>query len=68
MAVKVYKNSKESLDRLISRFNKKVQGSRVLLEVKSRRYYKKPLTKRLVRKAAVMREYYRSKNEKMQYY
>jgi len=68
MSVKVYKNSKESLDRLISRFNKKVQGSRILLEVKSRRYYKKPLTRRLARKSAVMREYYRSKNEKMQYY
>ncbi len=68
MAVKVYKNSKESLDRLISRFNKLVQGSRVLLEVKSRRYYTKPLTKRLIRKRAIMREYYRRQNEKKQYY
>jgi hypothetical protein len=34
MAITVYRNSKESLDRLISRFNKKVQSSRVLLEVK----------------------------------
>jgi ribosomal protein S21 len=68
MAITVYKNPKESLDRLISRFNKKVQASRVILEVKGRRYYKKPLTRRLQRQSAIMREYYRSRNEKMQYY
>lgn len=68
MAVRVTKNSKESVDRLISRFNKKVQGSRVILEVKNRRYRKKPLTKRLVRQAAVMRDHYRAKRDKMQYY
>ena len=68
MGVKVYKNQKESTDRLISRFNKKVQSSRILLEVKSRRHRKKPLTKRLIRQTAIMREYYRSKREKEQYY
>ncbi|MBU0667640.1 30S ribosomal protein S21 [Patescibacteria group bacterium] len=68
MAIKVYKNQKESLDRLISRFNKKVQGSRIILEVKNRRYYKKPKTRRLVRAAAVKREFYRAKRDKMQYY
>ena len=68
MAVSVAKNSKESVDRLISRFNKKVQGSRVLLEVKNRRYHKKPKTKRLVRQAAVVRDQYREKRNKMQYY
>jgi ribosomal protein S21 len=68
MAITVYKNPKESLDRLISRFNKKVQASRVILEVKARRYRKKPLTKRLQRQSAIMREFHRRKNEKMQYY
>ncbi|MCA9374086.1 MAG: 30S ribosomal protein S21 [Candidatus Gracilibacteria bacterium] len=68
MSVHVTKNSKESVDRLISRFNKKVQGSRVLLEVKGRRYHKKAKTKRLVRQAAVMRDHYRDKRNKMQYY
>lgn len=68
MAVKAYKNSKESADRLISRFNKKVQASRILLEVKSRRYNEKKKTKRLVRQAAVMREAYRAKRKKEQYY
>lgn len=68
MPVVVYKNQKESVDRLISRFNKKVQGSRVILEVKNRRYYKKTSTKRLVRQAAIKREYYRAQKDKMQYY
>lgn len=68
MGVKVYKNSKESADRLISRFNKKVQASRVILEVKSRRYNEKKKTKRLVRQAAIMREMYRAKRNKEQYY
>ena len=68
MAIIVYKNQKESLDRLISRFNKKVQAGRILLEVRNRRYHKKPLTKRKQRQAAIMREYYRGRREKMQYY
>lgn len=68
MAVYITKNPKESVDRLISRFNKKVQGSRVLIEVKNRRYRKKPITKRLTRQSAVMREHYRAKRNKMQYY
>lgn len=68
MAIRMRKNPKESLDRLISRFNKKVQASRVILEVKNKRYHKKPLTKRLRRNAAVMREFYRDKKNKMQFY
>jgi len=68
MAITVYRNPKESLDRLISRFNKKVQASRVILEVKNRRYWKRPPTKRHVRKAAIMRSHYRGLREKMQYY
>lgn len=68
MAIVVSKNQKESLDRMISRFNKKVQASRKLLEVRSKRYHEKSKTKRLVRKSAVMREHYRAKKNKMQYY
>lgn len=68
MAIRVYKNSKESSDRLISRFNKKVQASRILLEVRGRRYYKKKPNKRYLRQAAVMRTYYRNLRERMQYY
>jgi ribosomal protein S21 len=68
MPITIYRNPKESLDRMISRFNKKVQTSRVILEVKNRRYWKRPPTKRQVRQAAVMRWHYRNLREKMQYY
>ena len=64
MTVRVVKNEKESVDRVISRFNKKVQGSRILLQKRTRRYRQKPLTKRLVRQKAVKREEYRALREK----
>ncbi len=64
MAVRVRKNDKESVDRVISRFNKKVQSSRVLLNKRKGRYFSKPLTKRLQRKKAVKREEYRALREK----
>jgi ribosomal protein S21 len=68
MALTIYRNPKESLDRLISRFHKKVQASRVILEVRNRRYWKKSATRRQVRKAAIMRTHYRAMREKMRYY
>jgi len=68
MAVSVYRNPKESLDRMISRFNKKVQASRVILEVRNRRYFKRKPTKRQSRMAAMMRTHYRNLREKMSYY
>lgn len=64
MAVRVRKNDKESVDRVISRFNKKVQSSRVLLSKRKARYFAKPLTKRLQRKKAIKREEYRALREK----
>jgi ribosomal protein S21 len=68
MGIKVYRNSKESADRLISRFNKKMQASRILLQVKENRYYKKKPNKRYLRQAAIMRDFHRSQREKMKYY
>jgi ribosomal protein S21 len=64
MSVKVRKNEKESVDRVISRFNKKVQASRVLLAKRKSRYFAKPLTRRLQRRKAVKREEYRALREK----
>jgi len=64
LVVKVVKNDKESVDRVISRFNKKMQGSRIPILKRSRRYHTKPLTKRLVRRKAVKREEYRAIREK----
>lgn len=68
MAVRVVRNPKESPDRLIARFNKKMQSSRIIVQLKNRRYFKKPLKKRQVRSAAIMRELYRSRREKQKYY
>ncbi|MBU2523874.1 hypothetical protein KKG71_01645 [Patescibacteria group bacterium] len=66
--MKVVKNPKESLERLVNRFQKKVTQSRKLLQIKQNKFHHKKDTKRQVRGAAVMREYYRAKREKMQYY
>ncbi len=68
MKVTIWKNDKESNERAITRFNKKVQSSRKLLEVRAGRYYQKPPTKRYTREAAVMRDYYRSKRERNRFY
>lgn len=64
MTVTVYKNDKESVDRVISRWNKKVQASRILLQKRQRRYNAKPATKRQIRMKAVKRDEYRAKREK----
>lgn len=68
MAIKVLRNPKESVDRLIARFNKKVQSSRVIVNLKSRRYFKRSPRKREVRAAAIMRQHYRTQRDKMKYY
>jgi len=64
MTIRVRKNDKESVDRVISRFNKKVQASRILLTKRRSRYFSKDLTKRLQRQKAVKREEYRTIKEK----
>lgn len=61
------KNSKESNEKLISRFQKKVQGSRIILLAKDRMYYKKPIKKKKIRARAIMREHYRALREKQKY-
>lgn len=64
MTVRVRKNDKESVDRVISRFNKKVQASRILLNKRRSRYFSKDLTRRLQRQKAVKREEYRELRER----
>jgi ribosomal protein S21 len=65
--ITVVKNDKESVDRVISRFNKKVQASRILLAARGKRYRQKDLTKRLQRKKAIMREFHRAQKEKKRF-
>lgn len=61
------KKQNESNERLLSRFKKLVQRSRVM-EQKRNRYFKTKPTKKFVREAAVKREYYRTKRERAKYY
>lgn len=68
MAITVYRNPKESVDRLISRFNKKMQASRIILLAKEKRYHKRKPNRRYMRRAAIMRDFYRSQKEKMKFY
>lgn len=50
------KDSKESLDNLLRRFNRKVQQSGVITSVKQSQYFEKPLTKRERRQKAIIRQ------------
>jgi ribosomal protein S21 len=68
MKVTIWKNEKESNERCITRFNKKVQASRKILKIRNERYHTKPKTKRYARKAAVMRDHYRAAKEKNKFY
>ena len=68
MKVHVIKNEKESNERCISRFNKKVQASRKIFEIKKKRYHKKSATKTQTRASAVMRDKYRAAKEKNKFY
>lgn len=68
MKVTIWKSDKESNERAITRFNKKVQASRKLLEVRGKRYHTKPENKRHARKRAIMRDHYRAMREKSKFY
>jgi small subunit ribosomal protein S21 len=49
------KDSKESLENLLRRFNRKVQQSGVMYTVKQAQYFEKPLSKRERRQKAIVR-------------
>ncbi|MBT5016511.1 hypothetical protein HN748_01400 [Candidatus Peregrinibacteria bacterium] len=68
MTVKVIKSSKESFERFMSRFDGFVQRARVVRLLRERRHCKKKLTRRQVREAAIKRDFYRARREKMKYY
>lgn len=50
------KDSKESLENLLRRFNRKVQQSGVIATVKQGQYFEKPLSKRERRQKAIIRQ------------
>jgi small subunit ribosomal protein S21 len=53
---KVVIHDGESFDSLLRRFNKKVQGNRVLSEVRRRRFFEKPSVIKKRKKAAKLRK------------
>ena len=62
------KKQNESNERLISRFKKVVQRSRIVMDAKKGRYHKNEPTKKYIRESAVKREFYRAKRAKEQFY
>lgn len=50
------KDPKESTENLLRRFNRKVQQSGVLAEVKQNQYHQKPIAKRERRNKAIIRQ------------
>lgn len=66
--IRLSRNPKESVERLVSRFNKRVQKSRIILISKEKKHHQKKLTKRKVRKAAIMREFYRAERQRKKFY
>jgi ribosomal protein S21 len=50
------KDSKESLENMLRRFNRKVQQSGVLGVAKAGQYFEKPISKRDRRKKAIIRK------------
>jgi ribosomal protein S21 len=49
------KDSKESLENLLRRFNRKVQQSGMMLTVKQKQYFEKPISKVERRQKAIVR-------------
>ena len=50
------KDSKESLENLLRRFNRKVQQSGTVAVVKQQQFFEKPLSKRERRRKAIVRQ------------
>ncbi|HET9098049.1 MAG TPA: 30S ribosomal protein S21 [Candidatus Saccharimonadales bacterium] len=50
------KDTKESTENLLRRFNRKVQQSGVIAEVKQGQYFQKPISKRERRTKAIIRQ------------
>jgi hypothetical protein len=61
------KKQNESNERLMSRFKKVVQRSRVM-DTKKNRYHKRAATKKYTRLAAIKRSEHRKNREKARYY
>lgn len=58
----------ETNERLIKRWKRQTNGSRIMPVVRNGRYQKKKLTKRLIRQAAIKADQYRDENKRKAFY
>ncbi|HIQ56915.1 TPA: 30S ribosomal protein S21 [Candidatus Gracilibacteria bacterium] len=58
----------ETNERLIKRWKRQMNNSRVMLNVRNGRYFKKKLTKRQIREGAVISDGYRDENKRKAFY
>ena len=68
MAIYAVKKGSESNERLMNRWKKQVQNTRLTKILQAKMRYKKEPSKRLTRLAALKREHYRAKNKKQKFY
>jgi len=61
------KKQNESNERLISRFKKVVQRSRIILDAKKNKYHVHKPNKKFIRQSAVMRAKHRARREREQF-
>ena len=65
MAIEVRKKERESAGLLLRRFSRRVQQSRILLQAREGRFYRKAKTKRQKRATALRREQLRAQRKDM---
>ena len=68
MAVYAIRRENETVEKLINRFKKQTQGTRLVQKVRAKRYRVKAASKRLIRLSALKREFYRARRRKEQFY
>ena len=68
MAVSTIRRKTETPEKLVSRFQKKVQNQRTIQRLRKDRWRKKPLSKRQQKLFALKREAFRAEKKKLQYY
>jgi ribosomal protein S21 len=68
MAVAVVKKENESNEKLVSRFEKKVQQARLLQWLRKNRFHKDRENKKRVKEAGIAASRYRAERERLKYY
>lgn len=68
MQIHVTRDSKESFERMLSRFKKLLQRTHKLNIARDQENFAKKPTKRHQRQSAIMREHYRKERQRKQFY